>query len=184
MEKKLLTDTSKFLSYVLRHAPESIGIELDINGWVSIDLLREAAAASGRSLSKELLLEVVTSNDKKRFSLSVDGKLIRAAQGHTTASVSVSHEAKVPPAVLYHGTATRFLDSILAQGLIAGDRHHVHLSENQTTAVEVGSRYGKPVLLIIDAGQMHADGVIFHKSDNGAWLTGAVARNYIKVQCK
>lgn len=181
MDAKTLTSTSKFLSYVLRHAPESIGIELDSDGWVSVDRLIEASVGKGNHLSLELLLKVVASSDKKRFTLSEDGSLIRAAQGHTTNTVSVAHESKTPPAVLYHGTATRFLESILKQGLIAGARHHVHLSGDIETAREVGRRYGKPVILIVDAQRMSLDGHEFFQADNGVWLAASVGVEYLKV---
>lgn len=175
------TDVSKFLSYVLRHAPDSIGIVLDSDGWVTIDRLLEASVAAGQDLNLEVLQEVVATSEKKRFTVSEDGSRIRAAQGHTTSTVSVKHESREPPAVLYHGTATRFLDSILAKGLIPGNRHHVHLSEFRDTALEVGKRYGKPVLLTVDSKRMSEDGRAFYQADNGVWLTEEVDIRYISV---
>jgi putative RNA 2'-phosphotransferase len=174
MNNKTLTETSKFLSYVLRHEPQSIGLALDTQGWASIDALITAAAKHGRMLNRVLIEQVVSTSEKKRFALSPDGSGIRAVQGHSTDSVAISFEEKVPPAVLYHGTATRFLESIRAKGLVPGSRHYVHLSEDMQTAVSVGRRYGKPVVLTIAAGAMHKQGIKFFQAQNGVWLTGNV----------
>ena len=146
---------SKFLSYILRHHPESIGITLDSDGWVEINLLLAQAQKHGRR--------------------------IRAAQGHSTAQVSMNLAPQTPPDVLYHGTATRFLDSIMRQGLQAGARHHVHLSADRETAVKVGQRHGKPVVLRVDAAAMHQAGRAFYLSDNQVWLTEAVPPQYLAV---
>lgn len=135
-----LTDTSKFLSYVLRHAPETIGLTLDQDGWVDIHAVIAGATASGRQLDMALLQAVVAQSDKQRFTLSDDGLRIRAAQGHSTPTVALRHQALCPPRMLYHGTATRFLEAILAQGLQPGQRHHVHLSADPQTATTVGAR--------------------------------------------
>lgn len=171
---KLLTETSKFLSYVLRHEPQSIGLSLDTEGWASVDALIAAAAQHGRTLDRPLIEQVVATSEKKRFSLSADGSSIRAVQGHSTDSVAISFEERVPPAVLYHGTATRFLESIRAQGLLPGSRHHVHLAEDVQTATSVGQRYGKPVVLTIAASAMHEQGFKFFQAENGVWLTARV----------
>lgn len=142
MDPNRLKDTSKFLSFVLRHQPDAIGLALDSEGWAEVDAVIAGAAREGRRLDLPLIRAVVDTNDKKRFSLSADGRRIRAVQGHTTDSVNLRHVEKAPPDVLFHGTATRFLESILRQGLIPGSRHHVHLSHNVGTATAVGSRYG------------------------------------------
>lgn len=140
-------EVSKFLSYVLRHEPHAIGLTLDREGWAEVDALIAGAQQAGRTLDVELLRAVVSSSDKKRFALSDDGRRIRAVQGHSIDTVAIQREPKQPPEFLYHGTATRFLDSILAEGLRPGERHHVHLSEDVSTATAVGQRYGKPVVL-------------------------------------
>jgi len=169
---------SKFLSLVLRHQPEKVGLTLDHEGWVSVAELLNALAAFGFPLTLEELQEVVRSNDKKRFSFSPDRLLIRASQGHSV-SVELGYEPKAPPSILYHGTAERFLSSIREQGLIKGQRHHVHLSDNQETATTVGRRYGKPVVLRVASERMHKDGYLFFRSENGVWLTEGVPVAYI-----
>lgn len=173
------TDTSKFLSYVLRHEPQAIGLILDREGWAEIDALIAGARMAGKELDVELIRAVAAGSDKKRFAISDDGLHIRAEQGHSTDTVAIQHEAKVPPEFLYHGTATRFLDSILAEGLRPGERHHVHLSEDVSIATAVGQRYGKPVVLKIEALRMHSQGFEFFQADNGVWLTGHVPIPYL-----
>jgi len=179
VNSKLLTETSKFLSYVLRHEPQAIGLSLSSEGWADIDALIEAAAQHGRVLDRALIEQVVATSKKKRFALSPDGSCIRAVQGHSTDSVSITFEEKTPPAVLYHGTATRFLDSIHEQGLLPGSRQYVHLSEDVPTAISVGQRYGKPVVLNVAAGAMHTQGFKFYQAANGVWLTNTVPPSFI-----
>ena len=175
---------SKFLALVLRHQPEAIGLALDGEGWADVDELIAKAAARGRVFNRATLARVVADNDKKRYALSEDGTRIRAVQGHSTATVALAHAEHEPPDVLYHGTATRFLDSILAQGLIPGTRHHVHLSADEETAVKVGQRHGKPVVLAIAATRMRTEGHVFYRSENGVWLVAAVPVAYLGLlQC-
>lgn len=181
MSKKIIDDTSKFLSYVLRHEPQAIGLELDSEGWGDIDALIGGAAQDGRALTRVLIEQVVESNDKKRFALSADGQRIRAVQGHSNNSVQLQLDEKQPPAILYHGTASRFMDSINEQGLIPGSRHHVHLSQEIETAKAVGQRYGKVVLLQIDAQAMQAQGFKFYQAENGVWLTDQVPVSFIST---
>jgi putative RNA 2'-phosphotransferase len=171
-------ETSKFLSYVLRHAPESIGLALDEQGWVALDLLIERANASGRKLDRASVLKVVAENDKKRFTVSDDGKRIRAAQGHSV-RVDLNLVPTAPPEVLYHGTADRFLESILRDGLKPQSRQQVHLSNDVNTASVVGRRHGRPVVLKVEAGAMHRDGKSFYRADNGVWLTDDVPPRYL-----
>ena len=169
---------SKFLSLVLRHQPEKIGIALDSHGWVPVSELLKACQEHGLPLTMEELRAVVKTNDKKRFSLSQDGLFIRANQGHSV-KIELGYESVVPPPVLYHGTAERFLSSIKRHGLTKGKRHHVHLSETTETAKAVGQRYGKPVVLKIASAQMHKEGHVFFRSANGVWLTEHVPAKYI-----
>ncbi len=178
---KHLVDTSKFLSYVLRHEPQSIGIQLDREGWTDIDALITAASRAGRRLDTALIHAVVADNDKRRFALSNDGQRIRAVQGHSSADVAIAYAPRVPPAVLYHGTARRFLDAILTEGLRHGQRHHVHLSADVITATSVGRRHGSPVVLQVDALRMHEQGHLFYQADNGVWLTEHVPVSFLAV---
>lgn len=172
-------DVSKFLSYVLRHEPHAIGITLDGEGWAEIDALIAGAQHAGKTLDVELIRAVVAGSDKKRFALSDDGCCIRAVQGHSTDTVTIQREPKQPPEFLYHGTATRFLDAIQVEGLRPGERHHVHLSEDVSTATAVGQRYGKPVVLKIEALRMHRQGFVFFQADNGVWLTALVPAPFL-----
>ena len=130
-------------------------------------------------MTPEQLREVVETNDKKRFEFSPDGLRIRASQGHSV-EVELGYQPAAPPETLYHGTAARNLESIRRQGLLKGQRHHVHLSADPETATNVGQRYGRPLVLKIDAAAMHAAGRIFFVSTNGVWLTECVPPEYIQ----
>lgn len=148
---KKYTEISKFLSYVLRHDPESIGLKLDSEGWANISELISCANSARKQLNKELIQQVEKTSDKKRFAISEDGLRIRAVQGHSIKTVDIQFIEKIPPEFLYHGTATRFLEFIQKEGLKPQQRQYVHLSENEQTAMEAGQRYGKPVILKIEA---------------------------------
>jgi putative RNA 2'-phosphotransferase len=165
--------TSKRLSYVLRHAPGSVGLTLDEHGWVDVDDLLAALR-----LTRAELDDVVARNDKQRFALDGTGTRIRASQGHSVA-VDLGYLPATPPAELFHGTADRFLASIRAEGLRPGNRHAVHLSPDTGTARRVGARRGRPVVLRVDAAAMARDGVAFTRSANGVWLVDAVPPRYL-----
>jgi len=169
---------SKFLSFVLRHHPEAIGLELAADGSVEIDALLAALARHDKTLDRATLEELVASSDKQRFAISADGTKIRANQGHSI-QVELGLTPLAPPAALFHGTVARFLSSIRANGLLKGERHHVHLSESREVAVAVGSRRGKAIVLVVDAAGMAASGFEFFRSDNGVWLTEQVPPNFI-----
>jgi putative RNA 2'-phosphotransferase len=171
--------TSKFLSLVLRHKPEIIGLTLDENGWTDTGELITKMNAQGHSITLEKLKAIVDSNDKKRFAFSEDYKRIRANQGHSI-EVDLDLQEQIPPDILYHGTAEKNITSIKQQGLIKGNRHHVHLSADTETARKVGMRYGIPVILIIDAKRMYEQGFKFFRSENGVWLTDHVLPQYIQ----
>lgn len=171
-------DISRLLSRVLRHEPDSLGIELDRAGWVRIDRLIPAVKKAGYKLDRALLDEVVAANDKKRFTISPDGLLIRAAQGHSV-KVDLGLVAQVPPETLFHGTAAANLDSIFDKGLVPGGRQQVHLSRDEETALRVGQRHGKAVVLKVSAAAAAADGVEFFVADNGVWLTPALPAKYL-----
>jgi len=178
-DKKLLTKRSKFLSLVLRHKPEKINITLDKNGWVPVlSLLSALDIYGGMTLTLEELKEIVETNDKKRFAFSADGAMIRANQGHSV-EVDLDWPEQTPDAFLYHGTVQKYLDDIKAEGLKKMNRHHVHLSNDISTAINVGARRGQPVILVIDAKSMCRNGHKFYLSDNGVWLTDRVPSKYI-----
>ena len=171
---------SKFLSLVLRHEPARAGITLDAAGWVAVDELLRGCAKAGRPVTRTQLEAVVRDNDKQRFALSPDGSRIRANQGHSV-EVELDYAPQTPPEILYHGTATRFLASIRAQGLVKGERHHVHLSADLETARKVGARHGKVVVLEVAAGVMARAGGVFFRSANGVWLTGHVPPEHLGI---
>lgn len=169
---------SKSLSYVLRHQPDAIGIELDAAGWVEVEVLLAAMARDGRKVSRAQLDEVVATNDKQRFEFDASGNRIRARQGHSV-QVDLGYPPSEPPELLYHGTADRNVESVRATGLSRAKRHAVHLSTDPTTAVAVGTRHGKPVVLTIRAGDMHRAGHVFARTGNDVWLTDAVPPQHI-----
>ena len=179
MDNKQYIKLSRFLSLVLRHRPQRIGLRLDRHGWAQVDELLTKATEARVSLNEDLLAQIVAENDKQRFSFSEDGVRIRANQGHSI-PVDLELDPLTPPELLYHGTAVRFLDSIKQKGLISKSRQHVHLSPDEDSARRVGQRHGKPVVLIVQAGQMEADGCRFYRSVNGVWLTTAVPPEYIR----
>ena len=175
-EKKI----SKFLSYVLRHNPDDIGLVLDDQGWaLTEDLIAKVNSESDITMTSEDLKHVVSNNDKKRFLFSPDGQMIRANQGHSI-QVDLGLTATAPPERLFHGTALINLDSIRQKGLQKGQRHHVHLSPDTATAKNVGGRHGKPVVLAILSEKMHEADYKFFQSDNGVWLTDHVPVDFIE----
>jgi putative RNA 2'-phosphotransferase len=174
-----LVKTSKFLSLVLRHRPERIGLTLSEDGWAKVSELLHLMTAAGHPLTRETLMRVVAENDKQRFAMSEDGSRVRASQGHSL-EIDLDLPPVEPPALLYHGTAERFVDSILEHGLLRGSRNHVHLSLDVETATRVGQRHGKPTVLLVAAGVMQRDGRTFFLSENGVWLTEHVPREYLQ----
>lgn len=179
MNAKEKTTASKFISLVLRHDPSQANITLDENGWADVTALIKGMNSAGRILiTLDELKDIVATSDKQRFKFNEDYTKIRANQGHSV-SVDVELKETQPPAILYHGTADRFLQSIKTDGLKPRSRLYVHLSGDRETAVKVGSRHGKPVVLTINADKMNKDGFKFYLSDNGVWLTGSVPAEYI-----
>jgi putative RNA 2'-phosphotransferase len=179
MNEKDTIQTSKFLSLILRHAPERVGLTLGEAGWVGVDELLTAVNRHGKALTFEQLQHIVATSDKKRFAFSDDGFRIRANQGHSV-EVDLQYAPQVPPEILYHGTATRFVDSIRQNGLMRMERHDVHLSAETKVTMQVGGRHGKPVLLTIRAGEMHRAGHVFRRSTNGVWLVKRVPKEFIE----
>lgn len=179
MTEKEIIRTSKFLSLVLRHEPERIGLKLGEAGWVGVAELLHAVNANGVTLTLAQLQHIVATSDKKRFAFSEDGQRIRANQGHSV-EVDLQYPPQTPPEILYHGTATRFLDGIRKDGLQKMGRHDVHLSAETKVTLQVGGRHGKPVLLTIRAGDMQRAGFVFRCSANGVWLVNHVPPQFIE----
>lgn len=172
-------DLGPFISLILRHKPEVIGITLDEHGWANVTELITGINNSGKYIDMKMLENIVATNNKKRYSFNEDKTLIRANQGHSV-KVDVELQAALPPDILYHGTAEKYINDILKTGIIHKSRLHVHLSEDIETATNVGSRHGKAVILEINAKKMHEDGIVFYKSINGVWLTDNIDIKYIK----
>lgn len=180
MTQKRKVQIGKFISLVLRHEPQKIGLTLDDAGWATVDDLLAGLARKGKRLSVAELEDLVMTNDKQRYSFNDDHTRIRANQGHSL-KLDLQLTAMTPPEVLYHGTATRFLDAINEHGIQKRNRHHVHLAADYETAVTVGSRHGKPIVLVIDTVTMQRDGHTFYRSENGVWLTDTVPAQYFSV---
>lgn len=178
MEKQL-KHISKFISLVLRHKPEEIGLQLNDNGWASVDELIRKLNDRGVEIDINILNNVVETNDKERFSFNEDKTMIRANQGHSI-DVELNLKEVIPPDILYHGTTVKYLDSIFKDGLKKQSRQHVHLSQTIETARSVGGRHGKPVILIIRSKEMRSVGYKFYLSENKVWLTDSVPVEYIK----
>jgi putative RNA 2'-phosphotransferase len=177
---KEIRHISKFLSLVLRHQPQLIGIRLDQNGWTSVDELIRRSNEYGVKFDKDLLHHVVATNSKKRFAINETGDKIRASQGHSI-KIELGYISQQPPEILYHGTAEKFVPSILQTGLEKRNRQHVHLSADFSTAIQVGQRHGKPFVFRILAVQMYYDNFVFYISENGVWLTDHVPPNYLRA---
>ncbi len=182
MRKDSRKKLSVFISLVLRHRPEAAGIQLDGHGWADVQELIQGVNHTGRRLDRETLEEIVRTDEKGRYRFNEDKTKIRARQGHSV-QVDVELEEAQPPELLYHGTATRFLESILGlkEGLRPMGRLYVHLSKDQGTAAKVGARHGASAVLEVDAGRMKEDGHVFYLSENGVWLVRHVPYEYLKI---
>jgi putative RNA 2'-phosphotransferase len=181
MNDKNIIRISKYLSLILRHQPDVAGIQLDENGWTNVNELIERIHEERPQLKLDLevLDQVVETNNKKRFAFSEDKTSIRASQGHSL-KIDMQFEAVDPPEFLYHGTATRFVNSIRKQGLQKRGRQHVHLSAERETAISVGSRHGVPVILTVSSKTMQQAGHEFYQSANGVWLTDHVPNKFLE----
>lgn len=182
-EERRLERISKFISMILRHKPEVIGITLDEHGWADVDELIKGINETGEEVefSKDTLETIVKTDKKQRYSFSQDKTLIRANQGHSI-PVDVELEKKEPPKVLYHGTGSKFVKSIQEQGLLPMERLYVHLSTDVETATNVGKRHGTPVIFQVNTEQMQKDGYDFFQSVNGVWLTKEVPTKYLELK--
>ena len=173
-------EISRYLSFILRHKPEEINLELNSEGWGDIsELIEKSQPINNTKLTLEIIKAIVKNSDKKRFQISDDGLSIRAIQGHSNVNIQRKFTEKTPPEFLYHGTAARFLESIKKHGLVPKDRQYVHLTEDKKTAVSVGTRYGEPQVLIINALQMNDKGFQFYETENNVWLVKKVPTEFI-----
>ncbi|TDD70338.1 RNA 2'-phosphotransferase [Actinomadura rubrisoli] len=177
MDERRAVKISKYLAKHLRHRPERIGLTLDPEGWADVDELLAAAARHRFPFTRDELEHVVAVNDKRRYAL--DGNRVRAVQGHSV-RVELNLPVAPPPDLLYHGTVERSLAAIRDEGLRPMGRHDVHLSPDRETARRVGARRGVPVVLVVQAGRMAADGHEFRVSANGVWLVGSVPPEYLR----
>ena len=181
-QKSSLDSISKFISLILRHKPEAVGITLDEHGWADVEALTIGIRKSRFSgFDREMLEEIVRSDSKQRYSFNEDGTLIRANQGHSV-PVDVELPVAVPPEYLYHGTGQKYVESIDRSGLMPKGRLYVHLSGDVDTAVKVGSRHGKAVVYRVSSGRMRRDGHVFYCSVNGVWLIKAVPVEYLEKE--
>lgn len=171
---------SKFLSLVLRHKPETIGIKLSTDGWVNTVILIEKMNEKGQKINFDILCQIVAANDKNRFAFNADKSQIRASQGHSL-GLDLAYDSQTPPEILYHGTAQNNKDSIFKTGLEKKNRDQVHLSKDIETARKVGQRHGKPIVIIVRSGEMHKAGFRFYESENKVWLTEHVPVNYLSL---
>ena len=181
MDKKKLTELSKFISLILRHKPDAAGITLDEHGWADVAELTEGINNRGIYIDRDILDEIVRTDNKQRYSYNEDGTKIRANQGHSI-NVDVELKEMCPPDILYHGTGKKSVASINEQGLKRMERMYVHLSADKETAVKVGKRHGEPFVYIVRSKEMYNDGKQFFLSENGVWLTKEVPVKYLKKQ--
>lgn len=173
-----LVETSRFISLILRHKPETIGITLDEHGWADVKELISGIAEQ-QPFDMETLVKIVETDEKQRYSFNEDKTLIRANQGHSI-PVDVEPEEKEPPEILYHGTGLKYKKTIEETGLIPKSRLYVHLSSDKDTARNVAKRHGITVIFEVDTSSMHRDGFIFYLSENGVWLTKYVPARYLR----
>lgn len=175
-----LEKASVRLAYMLRHSREPLYASLD-GGWASVDTVIEALRERFPEMNRAYLEQIVAMDKKGRYAFDPAGEYIRANQGHSIPGVVVDMRRAVPPEILYHGTATRFLPAIQAEGLKPMNRQFVHISSVYETAVNVGSRHGQPVVLLVQAGDMAREGYEFFLSANGVWQTKEVPAKFLKI---
>ncbi|WP_299135613.1 RNA 2'-phosphotransferase [uncultured Tenacibaculum sp.] len=182
MNEKNIKRISKFLSLLLRHQPEKIGLQLDSNGWAPVEELLQKSRKHGVRFTIDELEGIVVNNDKKRFTFNDDKTKIRANQGHSLKTIDLELKPVQPPEFLYHGTVAKFMNAIHDKGLQKMSRQHVHLSTEIETAMKVGSRRGKPIILTVKSGEMQSEGYEFYLSENNVWLTDSVPSEFIVLK--
>lgn len=173
---------SMYLSYLLRHHPEDIGLEMNPQGWVSVEQLIAGINDSGKyRIDFDTLKEIVASDKKGRYRFNDDMTKIKACQGHSITWVTPELEYMNPPEFLYHGTTTEALKKINASGGISKmERHAVHMQADMKKAWKSALRWKKnPVILKIAAAEYAKDGAVFGKTENDVWCTERVPVKYI-----
>ena len=179
MDRQTRIRISKQISYLLRHAPQSADLPIAPGGWVPVEPLLDYLSQQGHDLSRQELDRLAADDPKRRFGFSDDGRFIRAHYGHSV-EVDLQYAPQEPPDILYHGTAVDVLPKIMAEGIVRRRRQYVHLSEKTDMARQVGSRHGKPRIVIVEAPQMHRAGHIFYRSESGIWLTDHVPPEFLR----
>lgn len=175
-----LTRISIFISKVLRHQPDIIGMSLDKHGWANVEqLIAGVQQHKEPAFDMAALEEIVRTDNKQRYSFNEDKTLIRANQGHSI-PVDVELPVATPPEYLWHGTGEKYADSIDRTGLIPKSRLYVHLSADVDTARIVGNRHGRPVIYRVRTGDMARSGYVFYRSVNGVWLVKEVPVEYLE----
>lgn len=178
-----LVNLSRYISFILRHRPDTIGLSLDKHGYIDVqDLINGIKENNDFYIDLDILKFIVETDNKKRYSFSEDGTKIRANQGHSV-KVDLGLKEVKPPSILYHGTGEKYLESILKEGLKSKSRMYVHLFSDIDTAISVGKRHGEPIVLGIDAERMYKDEYKFYLSENGIFLAESVPVKYINVAC-
>lgn len=177
MTKKEQDNLSIYISLILRHKPDVIGITLDEHGWANVSELLKGINKTN-NITMEILEKIVDEDAKQRYSFNQEKTLIRANQGHSV-NVDVDLKECVPPDILYHGTGVKYCSSINRQGLIPKSRLYVHLSKDIETATNVGSRHGEPFIYKVMAKEMYDNNYKFYLSKNGVWLTKQVPVQYL-----
>lgn len=175
------TKISKFISLVLRHNPQVIGITLDEFGFADVSELINGISEKGYMLNQDILFEIVETDNKKRYIFNKGKTKIRANQGHSI-KINLELKKQKPPNILYHGTAEKYYDSIMQNGIQKRSRTHVHLSTDFQTAIEVGRRHGKPIVFKVDSKSMYEKNYEFFLSDNGVWLTFFVSNEFLSIE--
>lgn len=179
-QNKKDVNLGRFISLILRHKPETIGIQLDENGWADVNELITGVNQYGKNIDREDLERIVRENSKKRYIFNKDKTKIRANQGHSL-NVEIELKQAIPPNILYHGTGEKSVQSIQKSGINKRNRQFVHLSAEVDTAINVGSRHGKPIVFQVNSKQMYEDGYVFYLSENMVWLCDEVRPQYCEI---
>lgn len=181
----MYTELSKYLSYLLRHNPKALNLNMNLNGgWVNVNELIDKIHNTGKYIiNLDVLKEIVKTDNKQRYSFSKDGQFIRANQGHSIPNINLDLNGIVPPEYLFHGTSIANYNHICRDKMIKPmKRQYVHLCTKPMEALYVGSRHGAPIVLRIHAKDMFNDGYEFYISENGVYLTLGIPTKYVDTK--